>query len=606
LVVLDGEDESDLRDRLQNWPVNLGARSGPEFALSERVVRSSWSLKRAEKAQEATLRKNQRKVRDEYEDRTALAVRDAANRLEADPLGAVIELKRTCQGLQHLYTEFDLISERLKGGDPLAPLQRLRLLYLVGRRAEEIPYDVTASRWFIAGAACASADLAAMDGEAACRLLGVPLYGGPEDVHRKQAALEDVRSLPDMEVGRAELLAMIAKEMADLEALEAKVERTERWDLERDVEAAGADNSIEGSRAVSYIERHDRMMKSGLRSLWKMKDERRADEAAGVELDFVPDPPPTPPSPDLGPTDETEPGPIAPPADLSPKDTDVVPEAVPADSLPCQAAPALSISSEEAAPASGSSDCADKPAPVGAAAAGESAQTVWTDEATCQNGSREAVESETLPPTEADLPARDEAEIEIEIEDEVESAPIPPVLSMVVAEPASSDPEVAASGSSDCADEPAPMAAASAGESAQTVWTDEATWPNGRRAAIESETLPTAEADLPAKEESEIEIEAAPIPQVIPMVGVETETETPARAAAGEEDPERRRAKAAADAARGQEMLALALISLRRRQWERENSHAYYPDEMEDWPRPPSHGGPPPSSSAPGFGRDPP
>ena len=141
------EDPQEVQNTIDLWATQLGAVTAPELAQVKTAVHSNLTANRCWESQEAASVRTGHSIREGFDDRSAASVQACAERIPADPAGALRELRTSTCGIFYLIGEWRLLGDWLTQFTSFEPSQRVRAIHLCGRRPCDLFKDTVVMDW---------------------------------------------------------------------------------------------------------------------------------------------------------------------------------------------------------------------------------------------------------------------------------------------------------------------------------------------------------------------------------------------------------------------------------------------------------------------------
>jgi len=305
LPILPGEDEDELKRRLEVWPQILGAETEIERLEAVQAVHMGWRRARSLRSDDADAEQRMIAVKKAHVDGQAEEARLLGLELDSDvdPQGVVRKLHRTPAGCNILLNEFKCLDDCINKYEFLFWSQRERLFHCLGKRLRDLfTNDQVITDWVVA-------------------LMGA-VFGDATPEEKLQAISEVLEGLRpawmdiiEYQIRMEHLVAAVAGRKASIERVKSYLEATisdlkerlkraranSRRDLKLKLESAWVDDTVAGTRRLNYRLGHVRSYEAALNRLDKLQKKRRA------EGESPPDDPGDEIEPESGPATEARP-----------------------------------------------------------------------------------------------------------------------------------------------------------------------------------------------------------------------------------------------------------------------------------------------------------
>jgi hypothetical protein len=345
-LLLPGESEEVFQCRLDDWTVDLDARTDVERYQAEKAVAASWRLDRCLRSETALMTDRVLAAAAPDPERAEAKARRLGARLGKDPADVAHKLRKTSAGIRWMLQRWDELAETL---DQTGFWEQSRLhlaLGLLGFTAQEWRDERRVAAVVIAylsarrGESTNAADVRFATG-------GQPEAMSPGEYERESETMAAMATAHAK--GRADLRGAVAEARADLLARLEWVEEREARKRATAADRAAIDDSAEGQRRLRYEAMHARELRAALRDL-------RAEQARRMTLGEVTTTAPTEPT--AGPDQAG-----SPPASIAPTEPTETPDRD-APSEPTE--PAVSDENNEV-----ESTCTDQAGPTAGASGDE-------------------------------------------------------------------------------------------------------------------------------------------------------------------------------------------------------------------------------------------
>ena len=309
LPILPGEDEDELKRRLEVWPQILGAVTEIEHLEAAHAVHMSWRRARSLRSDDADAERRMIALKKARVDGQAEEARRLGLELDSDddPAGVVRKLHRSPEGCLLLLNEFTCLHNRILKYEILFWSQRERLFHLLGRRQRDLfTDDQTITDWMVALMGAVYGDAPP---EEKVQSIGEVLEGlrpAWMDVIEYQVRIDHlVAAVAGREASIERVRSYLAAAIRDLQDRLKRAKARARRALKLKLESAWVDDTVAGARRLNYRLGHVRSYESSLKRLKKLQTERR--EEGGPPDDDPEDgiAPDETPAPEAGPVVET-------------------------------------------------------------------------------------------------------------------------------------------------------------------------------------------------------------------------------------------------------------------------------------------------------------
>jgi len=142
-AVLPGEDQAELKRRLEVWPQVLEVDNEGEWFFALRAVYAGWRLERADRSEDAAAERQMIEIEKQVADARASEALALVRELDSDddPAGVIRKLQRSPEGCRALLNEWTCLQTRSDTYDVLFWSQRERLFHLLGKRLRDLFTD---------------------------------------------------------------------------------------------------------------------------------------------------------------------------------------------------------------------------------------------------------------------------------------------------------------------------------------------------------------------------------------------------------------------------------------------------------------------------------
>jgi len=283
-LVLPTENPEELKEWIRSYVLSTGAVTPPEVFCATEAGHCAWRIQRCQKADAAAIAITIDDILENANDRLELEVARLAERLPEDPQGVLFELRQTPAGIRHLLKEWTNLDQQLCQFMSLEPSQRVRAIYLMGRKPGEL-FDHEVLRDWCRSYLGAVYGTIGLDAHTAHELLqdDRPDSIQPSEFLRRLEYL--IESLPKVRQGHDALQKKVREMIAELNARLPEVTARAERKRARQLEDAQVDESTSGMNRARYEQIQLRGMRTALAELERLQRMRRAQEEAGEGLD---------------------------------------------------------------------------------------------------------------------------------------------------------------------------------------------------------------------------------------------------------------------------------------------------------------------------------
>jgi len=280
LPILPGEDEDELKRRLEVWPQILGAETEIERLEAVQAVHMGWRRARSLRSDDADAEKRMIAIKKAHVDQQAEEARLLGLELDSDvdPQGVVRKLHRTPAGCNLLLNEFKCLSDCINKYKILFWSRRERLFHCLGKRLRDLfTDDRVITDWVVALMGAVFGDGAPEEKLQSISEVLEGLRPPWMDVVEYQIRLEHlVVAVPGREESKERVKSYVAAAISDLKVRLKRAQARARRALKLELESAWVDDTVAGARRLNYRLGHNRSYDAAFRRLEKLQKERRA------------------------------------------------------------------------------------------------------------------------------------------------------------------------------------------------------------------------------------------------------------------------------------------------------------------------------------------
>jgi hypothetical protein len=269
-IVMPGEDPEAVRDRLDLYITELGARTQAERDALEVSVLNYNRFKRADRADTAAESRVVEDVKNDFHDLQLTRLDELVANLAASPVATILELRQFSYGIKWCLKQLDLLVQQIAIHPGLHPDQLLLAIYLSARRPQNLFNDSVVKKWHLN-------NLSALYGPGTLTAANLAEFlkdkqpAEMTDLHFECRLSDWLEEMVSKEEGQTFLVDSLVELRDGLKRRLDVVKERERIDLERAVEEAAVSVNADCMKRLRYRRETQRAQESAMRLFHQLK-----------------------------------------------------------------------------------------------------------------------------------------------------------------------------------------------------------------------------------------------------------------------------------------------------------------------------------------------